>query len=618
MPAKGLYVSGLQEAGKSSGPLRKMALSFLEKDFGGIVFCVKPDEADIWKNYAKETGREKDLIFLSKRYFNFLSYEQQRPGAGAGEIENIVNLFMEVAAVGKDKRSTVVSEEYWIDAVKQFLRNAVTLLLMTEKQLTLQNLKKIIDTAPRSMKDVDIGDGYCCERIHELIADEKTEEYDFELLYGYFMGEFAQLDNRTRSNVISSFTVIADSFLRGQMKRCFCSEKIDFTPEMIAGGKILIVDYNIKEWQKLGSYASAVIKFCFMKAIERRPDSGKLNVRPVFIFADECQNFAIPYDYMFQTTARSSRVITVYGTQNLGNLQAAYGQEEVSSLLGNLGTKIFCQNGDDKTNVWSSESIGKVIVKRRNASLAEGQNSGGKGGEINKSESLNEGWSEQKDFLVDPIVFTELAKGSDQNHCNIEFILWQSGRILTNHKSFLKTHVKQECRLTCGAKQKYHCYRKKKTKDPNRKTLFRFKEILQSIICAVAFLCSSYGYYLITYQKDFVIVSILDSSIVLTLGACLLWTLTFGIFEAIELFLKIIMSSKEGNKTDKRPKEVLNKSFDSEIFLFYVIGSTVAAYKLYCEISYEGNVVWLILFWFIGAFVAKLIMFVKGKKGILQ
>ena len=74
----GLICFGMTGSGKSSGPLRSIALRFLELGYGGIVFCAKPDECETWESYAKEKGREKDIILLSKETFCFLDYEFSR------------------------------------------------------------------------------------------------------------------------------------------------------------------------------------------------------------------------------------------------------------------------------------------------------------------------------------------------------------------------------------------------------------------------------------------------------------------------------------------------------------------------------------------------------------
>lgn len=610
---EGVICLGATGSGKSSGPLRKMAMSFLKENFGGIVFCVKHDEKSIWQHYAEETGRRNDFMYLSEETFNFLSYERERPGEGAGEIENIVHLFMEIADVGKNKLNQTTNDEYWKDAVKQFLRNAVTLLFLAEEPLTLQNIKKVIDTAPRNNENPETEEIYCSSLIERIRCKGNKTNDDFILLSEYFNKELANLDNRTRSNIVSSFTVIVDSFLRGEMKRCFCAKKSSFKPEMVFDGKILIVDYNIKEWQKLGSYASAVIKYCFMQAVERRPVSDVDKIRPVFLFADECQNFAIPYDQLFQTTARSSKTVTVYATQNIGNLYASYGKDQVSSLLGNLGTKIFCQNGDDKTNNWASDSIGKVIVKRHSMSKGEGQSQGGSGSGHSNNESISQGWSEQKDYLVDPIVFTSLSKGSIQNKCEVEFVLWQSGRIFAHNQAYLKTSVKQECKLTCGAMLKNHCNPYFRKLVPSKiLTVFGFKDILALFVFFISVLCAGYGYHMIINNEDTALIGGIIFGFTVTSAAVLLWVLVIGIFEGIEVCWALFENIINEKMNQKRKKK---KEFDPELFMIYLVGTTFAIYKIYWRIVYDESFYDLILFIVLMAFVAKFLMFLGRKKG---
>jgi len=109
-------------------------------------------------------------------------------------------------------------------------------------------------------------------------------------------------------------------------------------------GKIVILDLPQKEFNELGVYAQALFKFSWQRSVERRKPVW--NTRPVFLWADESQFFCNSYDVLFQTTARSARVATVYLTQNIPNYHLALGGSRraepfVESLLGNLNTKIF-------------------------------------------------------------------------------------------------------------------------------------------------------------------------------------------------------------------------------------------------------------------------------------
>jgi len=601
---EGVICFGATGSGKSSAPLRQIAISNLENQFGGIVFCVKPDEKETWIKYVKLTGRTDDLLFLSEESFNFLDYERSRQGKGAGQIENIVELFMQVsdAGIGK-KQNEGTNDRYWKDAVKQLLRNAITLLIMAEEKLTLQNIKKLIDTVPKTSEGIECDGNYCCSLINKVKQQNKELDAEFDLLWTYFLVEMPQLDTKTKSNILSSFSVVADSLLRGEMRRTFCAEESSFSPEMILDGKILIVDFNIKQWNKIGSMAGAIIKYCFMQAAERRERNFNENsMRPVFLFADEAQCFAIAYDQMFQTTARSSRVATVYATQNIGNLQTVYGKDETASLLGNLGTKILTQNGDDKTNLWASESIGKTLIMRKNISKGEGHNVSGGSGNSN-NESYSEGWSEQKDFLVDPMEFTVLSKGGEGNNCNVEFFLWQSGRLFKDGKRFLKASIKQECKMGCGAKKEYGCAKK----TPNRfiariKRIFGVMEFLLLLLSIASMICSWIAYYWIMNGKN----ELLKEFIIFDKHLYITWKGVFiiGFPLAILSFVWLCGDLLTGGAI-KRREDLKNKAYSKsrrnniDPFLLFISLSVmgyiadIAYKKIINEEGFSGQVLFL-------------------------
>jgi len=74
----GTCIFGSTGSGKSSGSGHALAKTFLQAGFGGLVLCAKPNEADTWRNYCKETGQENSLIVMNGKggkRFNFLDYE---------------------------------------------------------------------------------------------------------------------------------------------------------------------------------------------------------------------------------------------------------------------------------------------------------------------------------------------------------------------------------------------------------------------------------------------------------------------------------------------------------------------------------------------------------------
>ena len=240
--------------------------------------------------------------------------------------------------MGKDKRNSGGgNDEYWNNAVKQLLRNTMTILQMAGESINIENIYRMVISAPSANGNTAEESSYCTDLMALSIPEHLRQTPEFEIARTFFLEEFAHLDERTRSNTVSSFSVTADSMQRGELARCFSApESTLHLEDIYRNHKILIVDYDQKSWGRMGQYAAGIIKYCFEMMIERREDISNNDAPPVFLWADECQFFSLDYDQKFQTTARSSRTLTVYATQNLGNLYDGYGKEKASSLLGNL------------------------------------------------------------------------------------------------------------------------------------------------------------------------------------------------------------------------------------------------------------------------------------------
>lgn len=446
---EGVQVFGGTGSGKSSGSGQAIARAFLEGNLGGLVLTAKPDEVLAWKNYAKATDREADLLIVeegSPHRFNFLRYELQRPGAGAGHTENLVNLFCTVLE-SADRRQGHGggSDSYWQRTLKQLLRNAVDLAVLAADDVDLPALYRIITTAPRSIeeaRDENWRQTSVCFGLLEHSkepARTKGRETDWQLTYDYWLLEFAGLAPETRSVIVSTFTSMADCFLRGLLRNLFCTD-LNFRPEDSFEGKIIILNLPVKEYNELGQFSQVLFKYIWQRAVERRIPAGisreeaEQKIRPVFLWADESQFFANSYDAMFQSTARSSRACTVYLTQNLPSYLANFGganaKSEVDAFLGNLQTKIFHANGEPSTNNWASESIGRTRQVQLYGGLSEGVGARGGAG-VNQSA----GGSLVFEYLVQPQQFTTLRTGGKEAEFQVECFVFQGGRTWLTHSN---------------------------------------------------------------------------------------------------------------------------------------------------------------------------------------
>jgi hypothetical protein len=103
--ADGHHLLWSHGSGKTSGPAKHFARSYLAHGFGGVVLCSKKDERPMWEQWAEEAGRwnrqkqQGDLIIIDKSgkwRFNFLDWEASRAGEGGGLTINIVALLDEI------------------------------------------------------------------------------------------------------------------------------------------------------------------------------------------------------------------------------------------------------------------------------------------------------------------------------------------------------------------------------------------------------------------------------------------------------------------------------------------------------------------------------------------
>lgn len=472
---RGTQIKGATGSGKTSGPGKKIAMAFLREQFGGLVLCAKPDERITWEEYINEAGREKDKVIFNKSsglQFNPLVYEMSRPGSGRGETLNLVDMIMNIQEIGKNYMSGggggISSEGFWEDALRQCMSRTIDLLKLAGEDVTIANMRKIlvtaltreevqiykklaavvrdqnqtIDVRTEKMEEIKAWEkeSYCigCLRKAAQNKDKTPSEIEtYELVESYFSKEFSNLAERTRSVVVQSFLGLVEPFLSGILKDHF-SKGIsrDLLPEgTFLKNKIIILDWPVKEFLVAGIYAQAIYKFIFQQAMERRNPREEKDSRPTFLWVDESQFFINPnYDMMFQTTARSSLVCTVYLTQSINNYYFTMGKHSptarAKSLLSNLATKIFCANSDYDTNLYAAQTIGEEF---ETTFSSKRQFDGSDYGSM----------SEQMLFQVKPKEFTMLKCGGTINDCKVESIVVLTGRNWSTGNNYLRVEFDQ-------------------------------------------------------------------------------------------------------------------------------------------------------------------------------
>ena len=454
---KGVQVWGMTGSGKSSGSGRALARAFLRQRLGGLVLCAKPGEADSWREYARSTGRERDLVVFPPSApwrFNFLDGEVNRPGAGAGLTENVLQLFLTVAEIagrGAGGGGGREDEGYWKRSLAQLLRNAIDLVVMATGTVSVPDLYRVVVSAPTGFDQVGAAawqdKSACWQYLRRADAAPKPgyREHDFGVVADYFLVEFPGLSDKTRSIIVSTFTSMIDVLNRGVLRELF-GTTTTITPDHCLAGAVVVVDLPVKEFAEVGQFAAVIWKYLFQRAVERR--DTRPNPRPVFLFADEAHLFTTAFDAAFQTTARSSRCCTVYLTQNLNNYLAAYkgeaGRADARSLLGNLTTHVVHALADSDTAQFVAELIGRRRQLFMNGSTcheayhpvddAFGRRPGQQSG----------GFSESVEFDLQPAELFRMKTGGPANGFAVEALVWRGGSPFpSTRRSYLWTAFDQ-------------------------------------------------------------------------------------------------------------------------------------------------------------------------------
>lgn len=463
---EGVQIFGGIGSGKTSGSGRTIALKYLSAGFGGLVLTVKPDEKELWQRYCEQTGRTKDLIIVEpgqRNYFNFLEYES-RDGATT---ENIVQVLKTVIRANQDKSGGGSDDPFWENALDMLLFNVIDLCQLAYGNVSVQRMYDIVQTIPRPEstdnetttayiqafeeakrnvlqiveaweKDEPRGFMKFCKT--ELERDDKICEFVAEArtlrMVDEFFGEtYFNLSEKTRSIIDFSFSGFLHKLLRDPLYTLFCNSASNFAPEQCMDGKIILLNLPVKKYQKAGRDCQIMFKYIWQRAMEKRNIDE--NDRPVFLWADEAQNFLHEHDADYQATARSSRIATVYISQNLPNYHANMGgaksKEKVNSFLGTLATKIFHANADVETNRYASELIGDgQFEETSRTATAAGQFS------ASRTKSL------KIDRVVRPEDMVRLKTGGDLNNHKVEGYMHIQGNPIINGCNHAKISFDQQ------------------------------------------------------------------------------------------------------------------------------------------------------------------------------
>lgn len=484
---QGVAVFGGIGSGKTSGSGQALATAYLRAGFGGLVLCAKPDEVALWRRYAAESGRTSSLIEWNgpNHGFNFITYELIRQGPMG--LNSVIECLLRVVEAARLAGPTPgrSGESFWEDTTRQLLRNSIPVLYAAYGSISIPQICEFVRSAPRSVQQMDDADWQARSFMFATFA-KAVPNIDPDMgsrLVGYWKGDYAVLDSKTRGNIVTSLTTTLDRFNHGWLAPAFCG-RTTLVPELCFHGAVIVLDMPALIRNEDGIVAQQLFKYMWQRAVlSRNALDPAQRERPVFLWADEAQYFVNSYDAEFQSTCRSSRACTVYLSQSLptyyARMSGENSRDRVHHLLGNFATKIFHSNACPETNEWAARTLGRVLKRResynesegsstnygmnRGANVNRGSQSGGggssgpnshpssswnygtssgtgeswgeqRGGGTNTGTSY--GYSEQMDHLIEPAQFGRILKtGGPVNGNRVSAVWYQAGRAFSDSGS---------------------------------------------------------------------------------------------------------------------------------------------------------------------------------------
>lgn len=468
---EGVQIFGGIGSGKTSGSGRKIALKYLSNGFGGLVLTAKMDEKQLWENYCRITNRLEDLLIIKpdgKHYFNFLEYESANKIAGTSLTENIVQVLKTVIRSSEEKSGGKSDDPFWETALDMLVFNVIDLCQLAYGKVSIEQLYNIVLTAPKREQDKEEtpkADSFNhafkaaqnnvyeqievlkttltkedkekwndADKMERMILDRIADARLLKSIDQFFIEHYRNLSEKTRSIIEFSFSGFLFRLLKDPVYSLFCRHASTFVPEDCLNGKIILLNLPVKQYYKVGRDSQVMFKYIWQRAMERRDINE--NGRPVFLWADEAQHFLHEYDAEYQATARSSRIATVYISQNLPNYHANMGgiksEFRVKSFLGTLATKIFHANADLETNRYASDLIGEGYAEdaSRTTTVA---------GEFSASQAI----SYKLEKMVRPEEFVGLKMGGPRNSFLVDSYMHLQGISFADGMNFKKITFKQ-------------------------------------------------------------------------------------------------------------------------------------------------------------------------------
>jgi hypothetical protein len=337
--------------------------------------------------------------------------------------------------------------DFWQREQERMIHNAVEVVKQATGKVSAPTLQAFITTA--AMHPSVIGTYEWQAKFHNQCLKaayegqkSQTEQHDFDMACDYWLSEFPNMADKTRSLIMTGVMGILHTFNTGVVRE-LVSTKTNVSPADMFRGKWVLVDMSPAEHGDIGSFVAACWKYVVQKTVLRRHATANSN--PVCLFVDEAQCFVNSHDAHFLAQCRSHRGCMVFLTQSLSSYYSALkgetGKHQADALLSQFTHKLFHALGDVQTAEWASGLIGKTLTTFMGGSMAPQDSLMD---ELCGRGRFTGSFNTHYEKILQDNVFFNLRTGGKANGLVCDAIVVRSGEPFANGQNWLMTSFSQK------------------------------------------------------------------------------------------------------------------------------------------------------------------------------
>ncbi len=274
---------------------------------------------------------------------------------------------------------------FWDTKATALIKYCIVYCAAIYRYFTLSNVYETILSAIDSEKVATLGTDLQNVLTESKDFDEE-EKFNINAALRFFTKEYNALDDKVKTGVMATATLLLDIFNEYKAHRLFCPSEEELTiknlEKVVNGGNVIILDIN-KEG--LSRPASIFIKTLYQRIIldrlkttqnKKRKKKKKESV-PAVLIGDEMQDWVTASnnglsDSTFLSKGREAKSIVIAATQSMSTLKDALKAEVTTDVIKQcFKTIISGQTSDEKTINLFKIVGGKVEEQRESHSVSE-------------------------------------------------------------------------------------------------------------------------------------------------------------------------------------------------------------------------------------------------------